>query len=64
MLDGAGSVLFAEENYAERSLANVAPNSESDDDDHEENIGIFFFGLGQDFLMIIIMLRVSTYKLG
>ena len=39
MLAGAGSVLFAEENYAERSLANVAPNSESDNDDHEENIG-------------------------
>ena len=49
MLDGDGSVLFAEENYAERSLANVAPNSESDDDDHEENIGIFFFGLRPRF---------------
>ena len=47
MLAGAGSVLFAEENYAERSLANVAPNSESDDDDHEENIGFFFLALAQ-----------------
>ena len=49
MLDGAGSVLFAEENYAERSLANVAPNSESDDDDQEENIGNNFFWLRPRF---------------
>ena len=49
MLAGAGSVLFAEENYAERSLANVAPNSESDDDDHKENMGNNFFWLGPRF---------------
>ena len=48
MLAGAGSVLFAEENYAERSLANVAPNSESDDD-QEENIGNYFFWLRPRF---------------
>ena len=49
MLAGAGSVLFAEENYAERSLANVAPNSESDDDDHKENMGNKFFWLRPRF---------------